>query len=147
MGRAVSRQLIRPDRRADRIPVYVALRLRSSDTEQVVEHAYCRNIGLGGMRVEAPQALKPGTSVSVALTLPSGRQFACTGHVAWSKQTIHPSLFGSPEASDDDALFGISFDKVAPDRLLPIARLLSARDAERGRAHRLRRLHGWPIHA
>jgi hypothetical protein len=48
---------------------------------------------------------------------------------------------------EDDALFGIAFDNLDPEALLPIARLIVARQGERRRARRLRRFAELPIHA
>jgi hypothetical protein len=107
----------------------------------------CLDIGLGGVRGVAARGVAPGTAVEIELRLPSGREFRCRGRVAWSKWTLHPELLGTPRGNDDDASFGIAFDHVSTQDLLPIARLLVARDDERRRVRRIRRLHGLPIHA
>jgi hypothetical protein len=102
---------------------------------------------MGGLRVCAAEGICPGTLVQLALQLPSGRVFEASGSVAWSRQTLHPSIFGSTVCRDDDAVFGIAFDSVAPDTLFPIAQLFAGRDRERAKARRIRRLHGLPDHA
>jgi len=119
----------------------------TSDGRRAVASARCTDIGLGGVRAAAPEGLRPGTPVRIEFRLPSGRIFASRGHVAWCRQTLHPSLFGAPRGGEDDAIFGIAFDGNSPEDLLPIARLLSARDQEILRARRVRRIHGLPIHA
>ena len=68
------------------------------------------------------------------------------GHIAWSKQTTHPSLFGAPTGRDDDALLGIAFDNQSPEDLLPIAGLFDAGDLERQPARRIRRRNGLSVH-
>lgn len=136
-----------PRRTAERIPLHARLQLRTVDGKPVAPLSRCTNIGLGGLRVSAAEGLAPGTPVQVSLKLPSGRLFETHGHVAWSRTTLHPSILGTPRGNDDDASFGIAFDDVSTQALLPIARLLVARDGERRRARRIRRLHGLPIHA
>ena len=61
--------------------------------------------------------------------------------------TLRPSLFGTPTGRNDDASFGIAFDNISTEDLLPIARLLSARENERRHARRIRRLRHLRIHA
>jgi hypothetical protein len=112
-----------------------------------VPFARCTDISLGGIHVYAAAGLDPGMRLRLEIRLPSGRVFECLGHVAWSKTTLHPALLGAPMRSDNDGSFGICFDAVSTQDLLPIARLLVARDHERNRARRIRRLHGLPNHA
>ena len=146
MGRALRRH--RTDTRtSERLPLHAAVHLTTDDGKPVAPLARCTEIGLGGLRVSAAEGLAPGARVHVALRLPSGRAFEIEGRVAWSRQTLHPALFGSPRGRDDDADFGIAFDATTPEAMLPVARLFVARDRERQRARRLRRLHGLPIHA
>ena len=94
-----------------------------------------------------PRQLPPGTRVHVTIRLRHGTCVALEGRIAWSRETIHPALFGAPRGCCDDAEFGIAFEETPVERLLPIARLFAARDGERRRARRIRRLHGLPIHA
>jgi hypothetical protein len=117
------------------------------DGQPVAPLARCTEIGLGGLRACAEQAPPPGTCLHVDLRLPSGGHFAYRGRIAWIKQTLHPSLFGSPRGRDDDALFGIAFDPGSPQDFVAIARLFAARDHELARARRIRRLRGVPNHA
>lgn len=132
-------------RGGDRVPLALQIEIRDARGERLLDEAICTNIGLGGLCVRAPDAIAPGTRVEIALRLFSGRPFACTGHVCWSKVTLHPALFGTPKGTPEDASFGIAFDGVSTQDLLPIARLLVAREDARRRARRLRRIHG--IHA
>lgn len=145
MGRAL-RQHANSSRNADRVPLHATISIRTLDGKPAAPLARCTNIGLGGLRVAAAEGLPPGTQVEIELKLPRGRIFVSRGHVAWSKQTLHLPLFGSPRGNDDDAIFGIVFESVSPDALLPIAHLFAARDRERARAGRIRRLRGYPIH-
>ena len=134
-------------RTGERIPLHARARLWTTDGEEVAPLARCTDIGLGGVHVFAAAGLDPGTALRLEIQLPGGRFFECEGHVAWSKTTLHPALFGASDGSDNDGSFGICFDAVSTQALLPIARLLVARDHERNRARRIRRLHGLPNHA
>ncbi len=134
-------------RRCERVRVHTAVQLTTDDGKPAAPLARCIEIGMGGIRVTAAAGLAPGTRVHVALCMPHGARLEAEGRVAWSRQTIHPSIFGAPRGADDDADLGIAFDAASGDRLLPIARLFDARERERMRAHRIRRLHGLPIHA
>ncbi|MAG34416.1 MAG: hypothetical protein CL908_26375 [Deltaproteobacteria bacterium] len=146
MARAIRRH--RGTRRSgDRIAFHTGLQVTTEDGKPVAPLARCTNIGLGGLRASAAEGVTPGTIVRVAMRLPSGRVFESLGRVAWSQMTLHPTLLGSPRGRDDDAKFGIAFAEVSTQALLPIARLLVARDHERRNARRIRRLHGLPIHA
>jgi len=109
--------------------------------------AETRDIGLGGLRANAARALAPGTRVRIRLRFPSGRPFESSGHIAWARTTLHPPLFGSPKGVRDDALFGVAFDDPSTEALLPIARLILARQDRRRRPHRIQRLHGLPFFA
>ncbi len=146
MGRAI-RQQRNDTRQGERISLHAKLSLRTLDGKPTAPLSRCTNIGLGGLRVSAAEGLPPGTPVRIELLLPSRRIFASLGRIAWSKQTLHLSLFGLPRGRDDDAHFGIAFDGTSPESLIPIARLFSARDDERARARRIRRLRGYSIHA
>ena len=146
MARVLRRQ--RMDTRATaRLPLHAPLHITTEDGKPAAPLARCTEIGLGGLRVSAAEGLKPGQRVHVALRLPTGRIFEMDGYVAWARQTLHPALFGSPRGMDDDADFGIAFAPDSADDLLPIARLLAAREGERRRARRIRRMRGLPIHA
>ena len=134
-------------RRCERMRLYAAIQLTTSDGKPAAPLSRCVEIGMGGVRVVAADGLAPGTRVHVALRMPRGARIEIDGHVAWSRQTIHPSLFGSPRGAPDDALLGVAFDVVHDDRLMPIARLLAAREHQRRRARRIRRIYGLPIHA
>jgi hypothetical protein len=142
-----TRQRRNPGRSGERIPLYARLHLTTVDGKPVAPLGRCTNISLGGLRVTAAEGLPPGTVVQIEVRLPSGRVFRSRGRVAWLMTTLHPSLLSTPTGKDDDARFGIAFDDVSPQTLLPIARLLAARDAERRRAKRIRRLHTMRIHA
>jgi len=146
MGRTLGRHC-KDARTSERIPLYARLQLTTEDGKPIVPFARCTNIGMGGLQVTASEGLAPGTTVHVALEMPKGRSFEVVGHVAWSKQTIHPSLFGSTASCDDDAAFGIAFEDLSAEATLPIARLFSGRDRERAKAHRIRRIYGIPSHA
>ncbi|MBJ20006.1 MAG: hypothetical protein GY910_21150 [bacterium] len=146
MGRAL-RQHRNDSRNGERVPLRVRLFVTTLDGSPAAPLAHCTNIGLGGLRISAAVGPKPGTPVRIEVRLPTERVFTSRGHVAWSKQTLHPSLFGPPRGRDDDAVFGIAFDGNSPSDLLPIARLFAARDQERARARRMRRLRGHSIHA
>lgn len=146
MGRALRRHRI--DTRATaRLPLAAPVHVTTEAGKAVAPLARCTEIGLGGLRITAAEGLAPGEAVHIALRLPSGRIFEIDGRVAWSRQTLHPALFGSPTGRDDDAHLGIAFAAVPEEALLPIARLFTARDRERQRARRIRRLHGLPLHA
>ena len=146
MGRGLRQHRI--DTRATaRLPLCTPIHVTTEDGKPVAPLARCIEIGLGGLRLTAAEGLPPGERVIVALRLPSGRLFVISGRVAWSKQTLHPALFGSTAGQGDDAALGIAFDPLPEDVLLPVARLFAARDREVRRAHRLRRLHGLPLHA
>lgn len=148
MGKAL-RQHPHPksSRGGERIPLHARVRLWTPDGEELASHARCTDIGLGGVHVFAATGLAPGTALRLEILLPSGRAFECAGHVTWSKTTLHPALLGSPDGSENDGSFGICFDAISAQDILPIARLLVARDHERNRARRIRRLHGLPNHA
>ncbi|MEZ4278175.1 MAG: PilZ domain-containing protein [Myxococcota bacterium] len=134
-------------RGGDRIPLYSRIELTTEDGRNVVEGATCTNIGLGGLCVHAASAPDPGTPVVIEVRLVGDRSFRCRGHVCWSRVTLHPELFGTPKGAPDDARFGICFDGASTQDLLPIARLMVAREDARRRARRIRRLHGLPAHA
>jgi hypothetical protein len=136
-----ARQHRYPGHRGERIPLHARLHLVTIDGKPVAPLGRCTNIGLGGLRVAAAEGLPPGTVLQIELQLPSGRWFRGRGRVAWLMTTLHPRLLGTPTGKDDDAKFGIAFNDMSPETLLPIARLLAARDAERRRARRIRRLH------
>jgi len=138
----------RPSKRGgDRISLSTPIRLTGDDGRSLLEGAVCTNIGLGGVCVLAAEALDPGTLVRLELRLVGGRSFSCHGHVCWSRVTLHPALFGTPKGNQDDARFGICFDAASTQDLLPIARLLVAREDSSRRARRLHRLHGFPVRA
>lgn len=146
MSRGVRTQRNR-SRTGERIRLWAPIRLTREDGQRVSPEASCTEIGLGGLRVVAAEALGPGTRVRFSLRLPFGGLFERRGRVVWSRQTLHPSLFGATRGHEDDGDFGIAFDPGPPESLLPIARLFAARDGERRRARRIRRRLGWPIHA
>lgn len=137
----------RSRRGGDRIPLLAQISVRTETGEPLVDGATCTNIGLGGLCVRAADEVRPGTPVRIELRLAGGRRFASHGHVCWSRVTLHPALFGTPRGTPEDACFGIRFDGTSIQDLLPIARLLAARDDERRRATRIRRLHGLPARA
>ena len=134
-------------RSGDRIRLHARLFLTTLDGAPVAPFARCSEVGLGGLRAIAAEGCAPGTGLQIELRLPADVRFATRGQVAWIKQTLHPSIFGSPRGRDDDAIFGIAFAPGSPEDLLPIARLFAARDRELARARRIRRLHGVPVHA
>ena len=136
----------KPRRSGERVPLHARLQLTTTDGRPVAPLARCTEIGLGGLRVSAAEGPAPGTRVRIELRLPSGRIFRSDGEIAWTKTTLHPSLLGTPTGHDDDACFGIRFTGRSTQDLLPIARLLVAREAERRRARRIRRIHGLGIH-
>ncbi|MEE8164358.1 MAG: hypothetical protein V3T64_02205 [Myxococcota bacterium] len=139
MARAI-RQHRRSTRASERIPLHARLHVTSLDGKPIAPLSRCTKIGIGGLQGCAASGMAPGTRVLVAVQLPSGRVFEARGHVAWAKTTLHLALFGAPRGMDDDALFGIKFDNPSPDDLLPIARLLAARDRQRRRTRQIRRL-------
>ncbi len=146
MSRALKR-IDQAARSGDRIRLHARLFLTTLDGQPVAPFARCTDIGLGGLRASAAEGCAPGTDLQLELRLPRGGHFATRGHVAWIRQTLHPSIFGSPRGRDDDAIFGIAFAPGSPQDFIPIARLFAARDREIARARRIRRLHGYPIHA
>jgi hypothetical protein len=132
-------------RSGERIPCHGRLRVWTASGESLAPLGRCLDIGLGGLRGVASHGIAPGTVVALEVRLPTGRTFRSDGRVAWSKTTLHPALLGSPRGNGEDAIFGIAFERVSTEDLLPIARLLVARRDERRRARRIRRLHGLPI--
>ncbi len=146
MARAIRQHHADP-RSGERIPLFARLSLTTLDGKPVAPLSRCTNIGIGGILCTAAVGVAPGTNLLLAVELPTGCVFQGNGHVAWCKTTLHPALFGSPRGFDDDALFGIAFDGLSPDLLLPIARLLMAKQDERRRARRILRRHGFAIHA
>lgn len=134
-------------RGGDRIPLFNRIRLTTEDGRAVAEGATCTNIGLGGLCVHAASGVDPGTPVVIEVPLFGDRSFRCRGHVRWSRVTLHPELLGTPKGSPDDASFGICFDGASTQDLLPIARLMVAREDAKRRARRIRRLHGLPARA
>ena len=136
-----------PRRGGERVALHARIEITTLDGKPVAPLARCTNIGLGGLRVSAAEGPSTGTRICLELRLPSGRAFRSEGRIAWSKTTLHPPLLGTPIGRDDDASFGIRFDNQSAQDLLPIARLLVARDDERRRARRIRRLHSLGIHA
>lgn len=135
------------DRSAERIRLHARIHLTTLDGKPVAPLSRCTNISLGGLRATAAEGIRPGTVVQIDLQLPSGRSFQTRGRVAWLMTTLHPRLLGTPTGRDDDASFGIAFDDVSTQNMLPVARLFVAREDERRRARRIRRLHNLPIHA
>lgn len=142
-----TRQHRLPGRTGGRIRLRSRLQLTTLDEKPIAPLARCTNISLGGLRGTAAEGVPPGTVVRIELRLPSGRPFKALGRVVWLMTTLHPELLGTPTGRDDDACFGIAFDDVSTQSLLPVSCLFDARDAERHRARRIRRLHGLPIHA
>jgi hypothetical protein len=134
-------------REGDRVSLSTRILLTGEDGVPLLEGAVCTNIGLGGVCVRAAQGIDPGTALRLELRLFGGRSFTCLGHVCWSRVTLHPALLGTPKGMPDDARFGICFDGASTQDLLPIARLLVAREDARRRARRIRRLHGFPARA
>jgi len=145
--RRTLKRIDRTSRAGDRMRLHAGLSLSTLDGQPVAPFARCTEIGLGGLRASAAEGCSPGTDLWLELRLPAGGHFATRGRVAWSKQTLHPPMFGSPRGRDDDAIFGIAFAPGSPQDFIPIARLFAARDHELRRARRIRRLHGYPIHA
>jgi len=138
----------RSRRSGDRMPLHTRIVLSSEDGALLLRGgAVCTNIGLGGLCVRAAEALDPGTAVQVELRLLGGRVFTTRGRVCWSRVTLHPALLGTPKGTPDDACFGIRFDGASTQDLLPIARLMVAREDSRRRTRRIRRLHGLPARA
>lgn len=136
----------RPSHRAsERIPLCARIHVTTLSGKPIAPLSNCTNLGIGGLCVTAASGVTPGTRVRVELVLPTGRRFVGRGRVTWSKTTLHPAIFGSPRGRDDDAHFGIAFEEAQPEALLPIARLLVARQDERRRARRIRRRHGLAI--
>lgn len=141
------RKMTRRIRRgSERFPLHARLQLTSVDGKPVAPLSRCTDISLSGIRVSAAEGLAPGTMLLLSLELPSGRSFRGAGRVAWLITTLRPALLGTPTGRDDDAIFGIAFDGASTDDLLPIARLLVAREHERRRGRRIRRLHHLRIH-
>ncbi|HIF92096.1 MAG: PilZ domain-containing protein [Myxococcales bacterium] len=134
-------------RASERFSLHARLQLTTLDGKPVAPLSRCRDISLSGIRVSAAEGLAPGTMLLLSLELPTGRTFRGTGRVAWLLTTLRPTLLGTPTGRDDDAIFGIAFDGTSTDELLPIARLLAAREHERRRARRIGRLHHLRIHA
>ena len=138
----------RPSNRSgDRVSLFTRILLTGRDGNSLLDGAFCTNIGLGGLCVRAAEAPDPGTPLGLELRLVGGRSFSCLGHVCWSRVTLHPELFGTPKGTPEDASFGICFDGVSTQDLLPIARLMVAREDAFRRARRIRRVHGFPSHA
>ncbi len=133
--------------RDERMPMYARLHVSTLDGKPVAPLGRCTNISLGGLRVTAAEGMPPGTRLQIEVELPSGTVFRSRGRVTWSITTLHPGLFGTPTGKDDDAKFGVSFDDASPEALMPIARLFLAREDERRRTRRIRRLHPFSIHA
>ena len=92
------------------------------------------------MAAQAPLA-------GAAKRLAGGRLFTSQGHVCWSRVTLYPALLTTPKGNPDEATFGICFDGASTQELLPIARLMVAREDSRRRARRIRRIHGVPLRA
>ena len=134
-------------RGGDRVSLSSSILLTGVDGMPLLDGAVCTNIGLGGVCVRAPQGIDPGTALRLELRLFGGRTFTCLGHVCWSRVTLHPALLGTPKGMPDDARFGICFDGASTQDLLPIARLMVAREDARRSARRIRRLHGFPARA
>lgn len=129
-------------RGGDRIPLHTRIALNGADGQPLLDGAICTNIGLGGVCVRAAQGIEPGTPVRIELRLAGGRIFSSQGHVCWSKVTLYPALLTTPKGTPDDAWFGISFEGASTQDLLPIARLMVAREDSRRRVRRIHRLHG-----
>lgn len=134
-------------REGDRIPLESRIALTGETGEPLVDDAVCTNIGLGGLCVRATEGLQPGTVVRVELRLAGGRVFTSQGRVCWSRITLYPALLTTPKGAPDDATFGVCFDGASIQDLLPIARLMAAREDSRRRARRIRRIHGVPLRA
>ena len=135
-------------RGGDRVPLSTRILIEGRDgSPLLVGHALCTNIGLGGLCVQAAEVLSPGTRVRIGLRLAGDREFTCEGTVCWSKITLHPALLGTPKGIPDDGCFGVRFDGASTQELLPIARLMVAREDARRRGRRIRRLHGLPARA
>lgn len=134
-------------RAGDRAALFTRIAITDEFGDVLLKEAVCTNIGLGGLCVRAQDVLAPGTLVHFELQLGAGRPFHARGQVCWSRQTLYPALLGTPKGIPDDASFGIRFEGTSTQDLLPIARLLVAREDARRRASRLRRLHGFAARA
>lgn len=134
-------------RNGDRAPLHSRIVLTDAEGRRLAPDAICTNIGLGGLGVRAQAPLDPGTPVKVEIRLVGGRLFSCPGRVCWSRVTLYPALLGTPKGAPEDARFGICFDGASTQDLLPIARLLVAREESQRRARRIRRLHGFALRA
>jgi hypothetical protein len=134
-------------RGGDRVPLFTRIVLTADDGRPLLDGATCTNIGLGGLCVRAAEGIDPGTPIQLEIRLFGDRSFRCRGHVCWSRVTLHPALLGTPKGTPDDACFGICFDGASTQDLLPIARLMVAREDARRRGRRIHRLHGLPVRA
>lgn len=134
-------------RGGDRVSLSARIAIAGRDGQPLLDDALCTNIGLGGLCIRATEVLAPGTPVRIEIRLTGDRAFACEGTVCWSKITLHPALLGTPKGIPDDGCFGVRFDGASTQDLLPIARLMVAREDARRRARRMRRLHGLPARA
>jgi hypothetical protein len=141
------RKSLKNERSEERMPLHARVQLTTLDGKPVAPLGRCTNVSLGGIRVTAAQGVAPATPLQIELCLPSGRIFQARGRVAWLKTTLRPSLLGTPTGRDDDADFGLLFEGISTDALVPIANLFIARQAECRRAQRIRRLVHSPIHA
>jgi len=145
---STNRKSLKTIRGEERIALHARLQLTTLDGKPVAPLGRCTNVSLGGLRATAAEGVAPGTALLIELRLPTGRMFRTHGRVAWLKTTVHPSLLSTPKGRDDDAEFGLAFDGISTESLMPIASLFVARHAERRRAHRIRLLHHLlPIHA
>jgi uncharacterized protein (TIGR02266 family) len=99
-----------PDRRSRRRPLIVEVQVR--DRDEVYVHR-ARNVSMGGMFIDAPVPLSPGTRLQLQFRLPDSPSLACAAVVRWNTADItggararHPGMgvvFG--ELSDSVSRF------------------------------------------
>src|SRR3954467_8149221 len=92
------------DREYDRMPFSVQVEFRTASSFLV---AYSVNLSRGGLFIETPNDVAPGSAISVDLAIPGAGQIRLNGIVAWRR----PEIEVTPENPPG---FGVELQDVAP---------------------------------
>jgi Tfp pilus assembly protein PilZ len=101
-----------PQRRFQRIPVQMSVRLSTIDPEPDprtgrpffrASREVCANLSEGGAFIRTNEPVSPGRRVLVEITPPGGRTIEAVGRVAWSRAIL------SPEGRVEGSGLGVEF--------------------------------------
>lgn len=125
-----------PQRRYDRVPVRMPVRISTIDAETDpgsgrryfrASREVCTNLSRGGVFIRTAEPLEPGRRLVVELDLPDGTPFEAVGRVAW---TTHRLQRGPRKG------VGVQFLGAAPERFANLDAALERlkRRRERGQS-------------